>query len=38
MATDEVMTNKVRLSDPLKRIVDRQATFLSFLAARLERA
>lgn len=36
MATDEVTTNTVRLSDPLTRIVAHQAKFLSFLSARVE--
>src|SRR5882757_6908188 len=36
MATDDVTTNTIRLSDPLKRIVAHQAKFLGFLSARVE--
>ena len=36
MTPDEVTTNTVGLSDPLKRIVAHQAKFLNFLTARVE--
>jgi RNA polymerase sigma-70 factor (ECF subfamily) len=36
MATDDVTTNTIRPSDPLKRIMAHQAKFLGFLSARVE--